>query len=94
MVERVDEVGPVEVGVDPEHLTEDDLAHFHKVLGETAPFTDPVPVAWARQLREWGCGDGGIMSKGDSVRVSREDAHVVNLTRDPALHEGDVLVSW
>lgn len=92
VVEGIDKVGPVEVGVDSEHLAEDGLADLDEFLGKAAPLPDPVPVARAAQLRERRCGDGGIMGEGDPVRVRWKDAEVINLTRDPALHEGDVLV--
>lgn len=94
MVEGVDKVGPVEVRVDSEHLAEDSLADLDEVLRKAAPFPGPVPVARAAQLREWCCGDCGIVSEGDAIRVRWEDADIINLTRDPALHKGDVLACW
>ena len=42
VVERIDEVSPVEVGVDAEHLSEDSLAHFDKVGREATALTNPV----------------------------------------------------
>lgn len=57
MVERLDEVGPIKVSVDSEHLAENSLAHFDKVLGEARPLADPVRLARVRQLGERRCGD-------------------------------------
>jgi len=57
VVEGVDEVGPVEMGVDAEHLTEDHLANFDEVLGETAALAYPISVSLVRNLREWRGGD-------------------------------------
>lgn len=94
MVERIDKVSPVEVSVDTEHLAEDGLADFDEILGKAAPFPHPVPVARAAQLRERRRGDCGIVREGDAVRVRWENADIVNLTRDPALHQSYVLVCW
>ena len=55
VVERIDKVSPVEVGVDAEHLSEDSLADIDKVGWEATALTDPV--AGTRELREW-CGQG------------------------------------
>jgi len=34
------------------------------------------------------------VSEGNAGRVSWEDVGVINLARDPSLHERDVLMSW
>lgn len=48
VVEGIDKVRPVQVGVYPEHLPEDSLADLHEVLRETTSLTDPFLVAGVR----------------------------------------------
>ncbi len=45
MVERVDEVCPVEVRVDSEHLTKDSLADLEKFNGKATTLTNPITRA-------------------------------------------------
>lgn len=45
MVERLSEVGPVKVGIDSEHLTEDGLADLDEVLWETRSFAHPIRLS-------------------------------------------------
>lgn len=53
VVEGFNEVGPVQVSVDAEHLTEDGLAHVGELGRETTALSDPI--AGAGEL-----GDGGV----------------------------------
>lgn len=41
VVERLGEMCPVEMGIDPEHLQEDGLADVEEVLGESASLSYP-----------------------------------------------------
>ena len=45
MIERINEVSPVKMSVDTEHLTEDRLADLDKVGWEAAALTNPVARA-------------------------------------------------
>lgn len=93
MVERLDKVCPVKVGVDSEHLTEDGLADFHKVLGKARPLADPVRLAGAGQLREGRGRDAGVVCVRHARRICWENLGVVNLAGYPSLHKLDVLKS-
>lgn len=42
MVERINEMCPVEMSVNPEHLTEDGLANINKVLREATALANPI----------------------------------------------------
>ena len=88
MVERVEEVVPVEVGVDAEHLEEDGAADVAKVFGKAAALADPVLAAGLVAVGGF-LGGRGV---GDALVVGGEDHVVVDLSGDPTLHEGDVLV--
>lgn len=92
VVEGLDEVGPVEVSVDAEHLAEDGLAHLDEVLREAGPLADPIGLARVRKLRERRCSDGRIVRIGDARRISRENVGVVGLARDPSLHKSHVFI--
>lgn len=93
VVEGVGEVGPVEMGVDAEHLAEDGLADVDEVLGEARALADPVGLATgAGELGQRRRRDGGVVRKGDARRIRGEDGEVVNLAGDPALHQCHVLV--
>lgn len=92
MIKRVNEVSPIEMGIYPEHLTEDHLANFHEIIGKATPFAYPVPVAWAGQLRKWRGGDRGVVRERDAIRVGRKDGHIINLARNPTLHKSDVFI--
>lgn len=87
VVEGVGEVGPVEVGVDAEHLAEDGLADVDEGLGEARALADPFGLAGgAGELGKRGGGDGRVVGVGDAGRVGGEDGGVVDLAGDPALH--------
>lgn len=88
VVEWLDEVGPVQVSVDAEHLAEDCLADLHKVLGEAAALANPVSLA---RIRHWKRRDGRIVCIRDARWIRGEDIGVVDLARDPALHKRHVL---
>jgi len=45
VVKWLDEVGPVQVSIDTEHLTEDSLANFMEVRGKAAALANPVTLA-------------------------------------------------
>lgn len=78
VVERLKEVGPVKVGVDSEHLTEDSLTDFDKILGETRPLADPIGLTRVCQLGEGRCGDAGVVCIRDARWVSRENLGIVD----------------
>ncbi len=59
MVERIDEVGPVEMSVYTEHLAEDSLADVVKLSWEATALANPV--AGASKL-----GEGGVERCGTS----------------------------
>lgn len=92
MVEGLRKVSPVEVSIDAEHLSEDHLANFNKLVRESRSFANPFGLAKVGQLRERGGGDGRIVGVRDSRGIGGEDVVVINLSRDPSLHEGHVLV--
>jgi hypothetical protein len=91
VVERVDEMGPVEMRIDTEHLSKDGLAHVDKVVRESASLAHPFTLAGASQLRQGRCRRGRVIGVGDAVGVGREDICVINLSRYPTLHQCDVL---
>lgn len=68
VVVRLNEVSPVKVGIDTEHLTEDSLTDVDKVLGETTALANPVTLTC--ELREgsvetgWTSGNWGVRSWG------------------------------
>lgn len=45
VIVRVDEVSPVQVSIDAEHLAEDGLADIEEIVGETATLSKPVTRA-------------------------------------------------
>lgn len=92
VVEGVDKVSPVQVSIDSEHLSEDGLADLEEVLRESTSLSDPVTVAGAAQLGKRGSGYLRVVRERDTIVVCREDGGIVNLARDPTLHESDVLV--
>lgn len=120
VVERINEVSPVQMRVDSEHLTEDCLAYVKEVDRETTALANPITRArelgersiqagWASRnwvlrarsvqtTRSVGCrcniGGTGIVCEGDTNGIGWEDSGVVNLARDPSLHQGDILVCW
>lgn len=89
MIERLDEVIPVEVSVDAEDLAEDELAGTGHLLGETASASKPV--VGAAELLDGGAGVVWMGSKRHCIWVGREQGRVVNLARHPPLHETHVL---
>lgn len=93
MIERVDKMRVVEMRIDAEHLQKDGLADAAKVLGEAGALAEPVGFAAAggggRRRRR---GEGRVDGVRDARGVGGEDLGVVDLARDPALHERDVLV--
>lgn len=92
MIEGLDEVIPVQVGVDAENLAEDELAGAAQLLGEAASASKPV--FGGAELLESGAGVVGMDSKRHCVWVGREQRRVVNLARHPPLHETHVLPGW
>ncbi len=50
MIEGFNEVGPIEVSVDTEHLAEDGLTDFDKIGGKATAF--PNPITRTGKLRE------------------------------------------
>lgn len=90
MVEGLRKVGPVKVSVDAEHLEEDGLANVEKLLGEAAALADPV----VRTRQKCRCGNLRVMRKRDPRRLGGEDLGVVNLARNPPLHQSNVLICW
>ena len=42
MIEGIDEVGPIKMGVHTEHLTENGLTDIEKVFGESTALANPV----------------------------------------------------
>lgn len=93
VVEGLREMGPVKVSVDAEHLAKDHLAHIDELLREAGPLADPLWVTRVRQLGKGRRRDGRIVSIRHSSGIGREDVGVVNLARDPPLHQRHVLVS-
>lgn len=75
------------MGVDSEHLEEYRLADAEEVSGETASLANPLIGASEESCR----GDLGIVCIRNAGRVGREHVVIVDLARNPALHEGDVL---
>ena len=73
VVEWLDEVGPVEMSVDTEHLAEDGLANFGEVRGEAAALTDPVTLAGELRKRGgqsgWASWDRGVCA--GSIEATR-----------------------
>lgn len=69
MVEGVNKVSPVQVGIDPEHLSEDGLADLEEVLWKTASLSDPVAIARAAQLGKRGRGYLGVVRERDTIVV-------------------------
>ena len=73
MIERINEMGPVKVSVDTEHLAEDGLADIDKLGREAATLSNPV--TGTSKLGERcvqscrSCGDGGVGSR--SVETAR-----------------------
>lgn len=67
IVERIDEVGPVEVSVDTEHLAEDLLTDIEELNWEAAALANPVTRS--SKLRErgsqgcWAGWDWGICAR-------------------------------
>lgn len=92
MIERLSEVGPVEMCIDTEHLAEDGLADLDEILGEAGSFSHPVRLPRASQLGKRCCGNARIVSIRDSRGLGREYLCVVNLARDPSLHKRNVLL--
>lgn len=92
VIERLGEVGPVEVRIDTKHLAENGLANLDKVLGEARSFSHPVRLPRAGQLGERRCGNAGIVGVRDSRGLSGENLCVVNLARYPSLHKRNVLL--
>lgn len=91
VVEGLNEMGPVEVGVDSEHLTENGLTDLDKVLGEARPLANPVRLSRVCQLGEGRCSDARVVCIRDTRWVSGEDLCVVNFSRDPPLPANIVL---
>jgi hypothetical protein len=79
MVEGVDEVGPVEMSVDTEHLTEDGLADFDKLGREATTF--PNPITWASELRERCVQSGRTCGNGAAGARSVETTRCVGCAR-------------
>jgi len=118
VVERINEMCPVEMRVDTEHLTEDCLADINELNWETTALSKPITGAsklgercsqgcgtsWdrgigARSVQTTRCvrcacnlGVASVVSKRDPGGISGEDVGVIDLARDPALHERDVFV--
>jgi hypothetical protein len=92
VVERVDEVSPIKVGIDTEHLPEDGLANIEKIFWKTTSFSDPVTIAGTAELRERRCSYLRVVRERNAVGVRGEDVGVINLARDPALHQRDIFV--
>lgn len=94
VIERVGEVRPVQVRVDAEHLSEDDLTNLEELVGEARSLAEPLGFrSGAGELREGVGVEGGILRVGDATCFRGENVDVVNLARDPTLHECHVLVS-
>ena len=79
--EHVLKMGPVEVGVDSEHLAEDGLAELHKVLGEPAPLSHPVLTGLGH-----GSAKGRVVGVAHASCLGGKDGRVVDLARDVALN--------
>lgn len=60
VVEGLDEVGVVQVGVDAEHLQEDGLADGHELLGEPAAAAHPVLAVAADAGQRGGRAEGRV----------------------------------
>lgn len=78
VIERLSKVGPVEMGVDSEHLTENSLADLDKILGEAGPLADPVGLSRVCQLGKRCCGDARVVCVRNTRWVGREDLGVIN----------------
>lgn len=87
VVKGLGEVGPVKVGVDAKHLQKYSLADGEELLGEPAPFPNPLVGA----VEKPGGSDLGVVCERDLGGLSGKHLGVVNLARDPALHECNVL---
>lgn len=92
VVERLGEVGPVQVCINTEHLTEDSLADLDEILGKARSLSHPVRLPRTGQLGERRCSNTGVVGIGDSRGLSGENLCVVNLARDPSLHKRNVLL--
>ena len=118
VVERINEMCPVEMRVDTEHLTEDCLADIDELNWETTALSNPVTgTSKLRERCSQGCGAGwdrgirarsvkttrcvgracnlgvtSVVCERDSGWIRREDVGVIDLARDPALHERYVFV--
>lgn len=92
VVEGLDEVGVVQVGVDAEHLQEDGLADGHEVLGEAAAPAHIVAVGRVGDARQrLARAEGRVQRVRHAGRVRGEHLCVVDLARYPPLHEGHIL---
>lgn len=58
VVKGVCEVGPIEVSIHSEHLSEDDLAYIDKFIGKSGSLARPVCLSRVGQLRQRGVGNG------------------------------------
>ena len=92
VIEGVNEVSPVEMGIDPKHLSKDSLANIHEVFREATSLADPISVAGVGQLCQWRGSDGWVVCKGNAADIGREDVGIIDFARDPTLHQRDILV--
>jgi hypothetical protein len=83
VVEGVDEVGPIKMSIDTEHLQEYSLADAGKIFGKAAALADP----FISTSQEGGVGDAWVRGVRNRLRIGRKELLVVDLARDPALHE-------
>lgn len=90
MVKGLHEVRPVEMSVNPKHLKKNGLADTGKFLGE--PATLPYPLI--RTAEKSGIGDIGVVGVRYAGGVGWEDFRVVHFTRNPPLHQHNVIDSW
>ena len=87
VVKGLGKVCPVKMGVDPEHLQEDGLADGEELFGKSAPLPNPL----VRAVEESCGGNMKVVCKRNLGCLSRKHLGVVDLARDPSLHERDVL---
>lgn len=52
MIVRIDEMGPIEMSVDTEHLSEDSLADLNKFRWETTALANPIALASELRKRD------------------------------------------
>jgi len=88
MVKGVDEVSPIKMSIDPEYLAEYQLASASELVWESASGTQPgLAVDLGDFVRS--CG---LNSVGNASGIGRKHCWVINLSRNPPLHQHHILM--